>query len=103
RWYNAVMTRGDLVIANSDYTRAHVLAEHHLPPEKIVTIPRGVDLTRFTPSWVTPDRVEALRTAGGIAPNDQRTRILLAGRLTRIKGHLTIIEAARILAAEGRR
>src|SRR6185369_6989604 len=35
RWYNAVMTRGDLVIANSDYTRAHVLAEHHLAPEKI--------------------------------------------------------------------
>ena len=28
RWYNAVMTRGDLVIANSDYTRDHVLAEH---------------------------------------------------------------------------
>ena len=32
RWYNAVMTRGDLVIANSEYTRAHVLAEHpHRP------------------------------------------------------------------------
>lgn len=102
RWYNAVMTRGDLVIANSDYTRAHVLAEHAVPADKIVTIPRGVDLTRFTPSWVTPDRVEALRKAWGIAPGDPRTRILLAGRLTRIKGHLTIIEAARILAAEGR-
>ena len=35
RWYNAVMTRGDLVIANSDYTRDHVLAEHHLDPAKI--------------------------------------------------------------------
>lgn len=103
RWYNAVMTRGDLVIANSDYTRAHVLAEHHLDPAKVVAIPRGVDLARFDPDRVAPERVEALRRAWGIAPDDARTRILLAGRLTRIKGHLTIIAAAAKLQAQGRR
>lgn len=102
RWYNAVMTRGDLVIANSDYTRDHVLAEHAVAPDKVVSIPRGVDLDRFSPAWVTPDRVEALRQAWGIAPADRRTRFLLAGRLTRIKGHLTIIEAARRMRAAGR-
>ncbi len=101
RWYNAVMTRGDLVIANSEYTRAHLLAEHGIDPEKVVTIPRGVDLTRFSPSWVTPDRTAALRQAWGIAETDRRTRILLAGRLTRIKGHLTIIAAAARLKAAG--
>jgi len=103
RWYNAVMTRGDLVIANSDYTRDHVLAEHDIDPDKLVTIPRGVDLERFDPTFVTPNRVEQLRAAWGIADNDHRTRILLAGRLTRIKGHLTVINAARRLVAEGRR
>ncbi|MFZ5720419.1 MAG: glycosyltransferase family 4 protein [Pseudomonadota bacterium] len=102
RWYNAVMTRGDLVIANSDYTRDHVLAEHQLDPARLVTIPRGVDLERFDPTFVTPNRLDALREAWGIAPNDHRTRILLAGRLTRIKGHLMIVEAARRLVAEGR-
>ena len=102
RWYNAVMTRGDLVIANSDYTRAHVLAEHQVDPTKVIAIPRGVDLDRFNPSWVTPDRVEALRRAWGIADGDTRTRFLLAGRLTRIKGHLTIIEAARRMKEAGR-
>jgi glycosyltransferase involved in cell wall biosynthesis len=102
RWYNAVMTRGDLVIANSDYTRDHVLAEHHLDPGKVVAIPRGVDLDRFNPAWVTPDRVEALRDAWGIDAGDRRTRFLLAGRLTRIKGHLTIIEAAAQMKAQGR-
>jgi len=102
RWYNAVMTRGDLVIANSDYTRDHVLAEHHLDPAKIVTIPRGVDLDRFNPSFVTPDRLEKLRRDWGVAENDRRTKFLLAGRLTRIKGHLTIIEAAAQMKAEGR-
>ena len=102
RWYNAVMTRGDLVIANSDYTRAHVLAEHGVDPAKVVTIPRGVDLERFDPAHIAPERVEALRQAWRIAPDDPRAIILLAGRLTRIKGHLTIVEAAARLKAEGR-
>lgn len=101
RWYNAVMTRGDLVIANSDYTRDHVLAEHGVDPDRMVSIPRGIDLDRFNPSWVTADRLEAQRRAWGIAPDDRRTRFLLAGRLTRIKGHTTIIEAARRMKAEG--
>ncbi|HEX2802287.1 MAG TPA: glycosyltransferase family 4 protein [Phenylobacterium sp.] len=102
RWYNAVMTRGDLVIANSECTRGHVLAEHRLDPDKVVAIPRGVDLDRFNPSWVTPDRLDAIRAAWGVGPDDRRTRFLLAGRLTRIKGHLTIVEAAARLKAEGR-
>ncbi len=103
RWYNAVMTRGDLVIANSDYTRDHVLAEHRIDPARIVTIPRGVDLDRFNPNWVAPGRIEALRAAWGVAADDRRIKILLAGRLTRIKGHKTIIDAAARLAAQGRR
>ena len=102
RWYNAVMTRGDLVIANSDYTRDHVLAEHEVDPDKLVTIPRGIDFDRFDPAFVTPNRVEALRAAWGIGDDDHRTRILLAGRLTRIKGHLPIVAAAKRLVAEGR-
>lgn len=102
RWYNAVMTRGDLVIANSDYTRDHVLAEHKVDPARLVTIPRGVDLDRFDPTFVTPNRVDALRTAWGLNPTDHRTQVLLAGRVTRIKGHLVIVEAARRLAAQGR-
>ncbi|MFI4965004.1 MAG: glycosyltransferase family 4 protein [Caulobacterales bacterium] len=102
RWYNAVMTRGDLVIANSDYTRNHVLAEHPVDPDKVVAIPRGVDLDRFNPAWVTPERIDVLRAAWGVAPGDRRTRFLLAGRLTRIKGHLTIIDAAARMKAQGR-
>lgn len=101
RWYNAVMTRGDLVIANSNYTRDHVLAEHKIDPERIVSIPRGVDLERFNPSWVTPERVQALREAWGVDARDRRVKLLLAGRLTRIKGHLLIIEAAKRMRAQG--
>ena len=102
RWYNAVMTRGDLVIANSDYTRDHVLAEHAVDPQRMVTIPRGVDLERFDPAFVVPSRTEALREAWGV-PDDERVKVVLAGRLTRIKGHLVVVEAAQRLAEAGRR
>jgi glycosyltransferase involved in cell wall biosynthesis len=45
--------------------------------------------------------VAALAKAWGV-DDDPRAKLLLAGRLTRIKGHLTIIEAARLLKAAGR-
>ncbi len=102
RWYNAVMTRGDLVIANSDYTRDHVLAEHHLDPARIVTIPRGVDLTRFDPRRIPPERIDALRAAWGVPADGSKLVFLLGGRLTRIKGHQTIIAAAARMQAQGR-
>lgn len=101
RWYNAVMTRGDLVIANSDFTRDHVLNEHHLDPHRIVSIPRGVDLERFNPGWVGPERVQALREAWNTPVDPKVTTFLLAARLTRIKGHGTVIAAAARLKAKG--
>lgn len=102
RWYNAVMTRGDLVIANSEFTRDHVVAEHGVRPEKIVAIPRGVDVARFDPARVDAERVDRLREAWGVAADDPRVKILLAGRLTRWKGQLLLIEAAARLKAAGR-
>lgn len=103
RWYNAVMTRGRLTIANSEFTRAHLVREHRLAPARIVTINRGVDLERFDVAKVTPDRVDALRKSWGVAKNDTRVKILLAGRLTRIKGQLPLVQAAAVLAGRGRR
>ena len=102
RWYNAVMTRGALIIANSDYTRDHVLAEHGVDPDRILSIPRGVDLARFDPGKVTPVRIQALRDLWDLGPANARTIFVLGGRLTRLKGHLSIIEAAARLKASGR-
>jgi len=101
RWYNAVMTKGTLVIANSEYTRAHVIAEHGVDPDRVVAIPRGVDLTRFEPGLVSRDRLAALRSAWGLAADDRRLKVLLAGRLTRWKGQAMVIEAMARLKAAG--
>lgn len=101
RWYNAVMTKGDLVIANSEYTRQHVIKEHGVAPEKVVAIPRGVDLSRFEPGVVGAERVEALRKAWGVEPGERRLKVLLAGRLTRWKGQGLLIQAMKLLKDRG--
>lgn len=101
RWYNAVMTKGDLVIANSEYTRQHVIQEHGIPPEKVVAIPRGVDLSRFEPGMVGGERVRALTKAWGVPQDERRLKVLLAGRLTRWKGQGLLVEAMARLKARG--
>jgi len=102
RWYNAIMTRGEVVIANSEFTRAHIIAEHRIDPKRVVAIPRGVDLTRFDPVRVAPERLAALRAQWGVAADEPRAKILLAGRLTRWKGQRLLIDAAARLKAQGR-
>lgn len=95
RMYNSVMAKGDVVIANSDYTRAHLIAEHGAAPERVVVIPRGVDIERFDPAAVAPERVATLTARWGLPPDG--ATIILPARLTAWKGHVTLIEAARLI------
>jgi glycosyltransferase involved in cell wall biosynthesis len=95
-WYNSVMARGDLVIANSQYTAGIVKARHGTPDIRLRVIPRGVDLQRFSPAAVSAERRAALRRQWGV-PGDARL-VVLAARLTRWKGqHTAIGAAARVL------
>jgi glycosyltransferase involved in cell wall biosynthesis len=100
RWYNGVMTRGDLVIANSDFTLEHILGQHPVAPERIVVVPEGIDTARFDPAAVSPERIAAVRAAWGLAPDDRRRVLLCAARLTAWKGQGTAIQA---FAARARR
>lgn len=98
--YNSVMAKGDRVIANSAYTARHILERYPEAQGRIVTIHRGVDQRVFAPESVDADRVRALREKWD-APPDQRI-VLLPARLSRRKGHRVLIDAARILRAQGR-
>ncbi len=100
RFYNSVMARGDVVIANSNYTRAHILAEHKVDAARVVAIPRGADLDVFDAARVAPARAAALRAAWGLGPEEQRTVILAPARVSRWKGQALLIEAARLVEAE---
>lgn len=97
RFYNSVMARADVVIANSDFTRAHVASEHGTPPERLVAIPRGADLDRFDPAAITEARLEAARRHWGLKPADNSKVVLLPGRLTAWKGQREMVEAVRLL------
>jgi glycosyltransferase involved in cell wall biosynthesis len=96
-WYNGVMARGDMVIANSHFTAGIVRQRHGTPDTRLRVIPRGVDLARFSPDKVSRDRVMALRSAWAV-PGPSRI-ILVAARLTRWKGQVTAIAAAARLAS----
>ncbi|MBW8881150.1 MAG: glycosyltransferase family 4 protein [Asticcacaulis sp.] len=100
RWYNSQMTKGDMVIANSDFTRDHILKTYHIPPERVIAIPRGIDLKRFDPEAFDVSRIMTLEENWGIAP-DERIRFVMAARLTRWKGQALIILAAAKLRAQG--
>ena len=91
RYYNSVMAQGDRVIAISDYIARHVREVYKVDPAKIRTIPRGIDPDRFDPDKTSFERMIDLANRWGL-PEDRRT-ILLPGRLTRIKGHESLVRA----------
>ena len=67
RWYNSFMARGERVIANSNFIREHIIAEHAFATERIRVIPRGVDLERFDPSFDFSSRWRALAESWELA------------------------------------
>jgi glycosyltransferase involved in cell wall biosynthesis len=92
RFYNSVMARGDIVIANSEYTREHILEFYeNADPAKLIAIPRGVDLVVFDRDKINAGDIAALRAQWNIAPN--QTVVIAPARLTRWKGQLVLIEA----------
>lgn len=91
RWYNSVMARGERVIAISQFVAEHVASVYGVGPDRLRTIPRGVDLARFDPDRVSGGRVVGLATQWRVP--DGHLVVMLPGRLTRWKGGLDLIEA----------
>ena len=97
RAYNAVMARGDRVIAISHYIAELIRERHGTDPARIRIIPRGVDMRRFDPEAVSPARVEALRHAWNLPAG--RPVLLLSGRISRWKGQGVLLQALARLPA----
>jgi glycosyltransferase involved in cell wall biosynthesis len=97
-WYNSVMARGERVIAISDFVAGYAASSYGVGPDRLRTIPRGVDLDLFDANRVNGDRVADLAAKWRV-PDDFAV-VMLPGRLTRWKGGLDFIEA---IARLGRR
>ena len=91
RRYNAVMARGEIVIAASRFIAGLVMARHGVPPERTRVIPRGVDTAIYDPAIVVPDRLIRLSRAWRLP--DGAPTIVLPGRLTSWKGHAVLLDA----------
>jgi glycosyltransferase involved in cell wall biosynthesis len=99
RLYNSVMVRGEKVIAVSAHMGALIAARYRLDPGRIAVIPRAVDLARFDPAAVTPERLAAVRRLIGVESG--QAVVLLAGRITRRKAQAHLVEAVGLLKRRG--
>ena len=91
RAYNAVMAKGDRVIAISHFIAGLIAERHGIPAERIRIIPRGVDPRRFDPALVVPERLALLRATWDVP--EGYPVVLLPGRVTRWKGQGVLVEA----------
>lgn len=91
RAYNAIMAKGDLVIANSAFTGDHVRRHYKVATDRVRVIPRGVNMLWFDPSLVSAERMIKLSRDWAL-PDGARV-VMLPGRLTKWKGQLVLIEA----------
>lgn len=82
--YNSVMTRGERVIAISDFIAQHIRENYDADPSHIVTIPRGVDFESFAPEKVSEQRL--MRIIHYLKIPSELPLILVPGRITRWKG-----------------
>ncbi len=99
RFYNSVMARGDIVIANSGYTADLIRSRYATPADRLRVIYRGVD-RGFDAGAVSAERVRAVRERWGV--EGDRPVILQAARLTGWKGQRVLIAATAELARQRR-
>jgi glycosyltransferase involved in cell wall biosynthesis len=91
RRYNEVMTRGERVIAVSEFVSKHILQNYPIDPSKLRVIHRGVEPAQFNPARIMPQRMVELTSRWRLP--DEVPLILLPGRITRWKGHHVLVEA----------
>ncbi len=91
RRYNAVMARGDRVIAVSHYIASLIRARYNTPEAKLRVIHGGVDAQKFDPATMAGDRI--FRLAQSWRVSMAQPSLLLPGRLTSWKGQRLLIAA----------
>ncbi|MEM8812272.1 MAG: glycosyltransferase family 4 protein [Pseudomonadota bacterium] len=98
-FYNSVMARADVVIANSGYTADLIRHRHPFAKDRITIVHRGSDLAAFAPDQITSARIDRLRGDWAV-PKGKRI-ILQMARLTAWKGQTVLIDALARLADKG--
>lgn len=85
------VARADSVIAVSDYVAGQLATVCGLSADRIITIPPGINLTRFNPAAVQADRF--IKLAQKWMLPDGLPVILVPARLTADKGQMALLKA----------
>ncbi len=91
RVYNSVMARGELTIANSEYTATLIRDRHGDVVKRIAVVHRGVDLKVFSDRYVTAASREKITKDWQLEASVKT--LMLPARLARRKGHGLLIAA----------
>jgi glycosyltransferase involved in cell wall biosynthesis len=91
RFYNSAIAKGERIITVSDFLASYLKSMYDADPEKIRVIHRGVPLDRFHPNAVTPDRL--IKVSQQMRVPEGATVVMLPARLSRIKGHMFLLDA----------
>jgi len=91
RLYNSIMARGDLTIANSEYTAGLIRDRHGKVATRIAVVHRGVDLAEFSPQNVNVSRRKKIACDWHL--DGRKKTLLLPARLAQRKGHSLLIDA----------
>ena len=97
-YYNAVMAKGDRVIAISEFVADHVRETYGVGNDRLVTIHRGINMDLFDPGRVSAERI--IQISRDWRLDDDRPVVMLPGRLTEWKGQAVLIEALAILGRQ---
>ena len=91
RLYNSVMTKGDRVIAVSNFVKRYLLENYIVDESKIRVIPRGVDHQYYDPDKISAAKIAKFRQKYNVP--EGMPLILLPARFTNWKGQRLLIEA----------
>jgi glycosyltransferase involved in cell wall biosynthesis len=91
RRYNAVMAKGDRVIAVSHFIAGLIRSRYSIPEQTLRVIHGGVNLDKFDPGLMVPEKLYRLARAWSV--DLVEPVILLPGRLTSWKGQKSLIHA----------
>jgi len=92
--YNSVMAKGEKIIAVSDFIKRHITSYYGVDEGRITTIHRGVDFNEFDAGKISDTQIRAFKKTHDI---ENRTVILLPGRITRWKGQIIAVRALNYL------
>jgi glycosyltransferase involved in cell wall biosynthesis len=90
RPYNAVMARGDRVIAVSHHVAEHVGRHHGVPDGRLRVIHRGIDMREFDPDAIDGQRVAALAERWRVRPGSKV--VLVPDHVVRGRGHRLLLQ-----------